>query len=178
MVTKPPVVETSPLMAWSKPPMSRVPGARTLSEPLVVAAPTLVPTLLPTMVTTSLPAPVGSALAMPSWRVPALIVVAPEYACAALMICVPEPVLVNAKVPEPSERVPEKLLRPVEFTPAAADAGVYGERPALLLPPTVRVEVPLAWMVPSPARPSIVSLLPARSKIPVDLTRRLLVSEI
>ena len=65
-------------MAWLKPPMSSVPGARTLSEPLVVRAPTLVPLLLPSRVMTALPAPLGKALAIPSWRVPALMVVAPE----------------------------------------------------------------------------------------------------
>ena len=58
--------------------MSSVPGARTLSAPLAAAEPTLVPLLFPARVTTDLPAPLGKALAIPSWRVPALMVVAPE----------------------------------------------------------------------------------------------------
>ena len=73
LVTKPPVVEIKALMVWLNPPMSSVPGAIKSAEP-----PTLTPVLLPMIVTLDLPAPLGSALAMPSWRVPALMVVAPE----------------------------------------------------------------------------------------------------
>ena len=94
------------------------------------------------------------------------------------MIWVPDPVLVRESVPVPFDSVPEKKLSPVAFTPAAAAAGVYGESPALLLPPMVRVETPLVVTVPAPAKPSMVSLNPARSKLPLPFSNTLLVSEI
>ena len=77
-MTKPPVVESRPLIARLKPPMSSVPGARTRSEPFAVLAPTFVPVLVPTIVTACLPDPLGRTLSAPIWRVPALIVVRPE----------------------------------------------------------------------------------------------------
>ena len=95
----------------------------------------------------------------------------------------PDPTLVNARVPAPSERVPKKLFRPVLFTPAAAAARVYGARFALLLPPIESVTVPAAFVVtvPLPARPSMVSLVPFRSRTPFTAppsTTTLLASEI
>jgi len=80
LTTKPPVVELRPLSAWSKPPMSSVPGAGMVAA---AAPPSAEPKFPPAMFTFPLPAPLGSALATPSFKVPAPIVVSPAYVFAA-----------------------------------------------------------------------------------------------